>query len=157
VETAPDKPSFRHAFRKRRCLIVADGFYEWKGGKGRKQPWFIFPPTSGPFGFAGLWETWNKGDKHTPHRSCTILTTEASQTLRDIHHRMPVILHPEGWNAWLDPANQDASLLQQVLQENHCREFNFYAVSTRVNRATYNDADCIAPLKESVDENNTHP
>ena len=157
VETAPDKPSFRHAFRKRRCLIVADGFYEWKGEKGHKQPWYITLPTKGPFGFAGLWETWNKSADKAPHQSCTILTTEASQALRDIHHRMPVILNPDGWITWLDPANQNVTLLRQVVQDNQCHDFNLYAVSTRVNRATNNDADCIAPLKEYIDENNPHP
>jgi len=154
VETVADKPSFRHAFRKRRCLIVGDGFYEWKGEKGRKQPWFITLPSGGPFGFAGLWETWKKSEDHTPYRSCTILTADASQLLRPIHHRMPVILQPKGWNAWLDPSNQSVTRLQQILQEKHCREFNYYAVSTRVNHVANNDESCIAPLKENVDENN---
>lgn len=155
-ETVADKPSFRQAFRKRRCLIVADGFYEWKGEKGRKQPWFVTLPTGGPFGFAGLWETWRKSDEHTPHRSCTILTTDASPGLREIHHRMPVILHPDGWDAWLDPVNQSAAPLQQLLRDTCCRDFNFYAVSTRVNHSSNNDDRCIEPWKEHDDEDHPH-
>jgi len=156
AETVAEKPSFRQAFKKRRCLVVADGFYEWKGEKGRKQPWFVTLPTAGPFGFAGLWETWRKSEGHQPHRSCTILTTDAGPELRQIHHRMPIILHPDGWEAWLDPENQSTSRLQQALKGNYCRDFKFYAVSTRVNHAANNDASCIEPLKEDGDENHPH-
>ncbi len=155
VETVAEKPSFRDAFIKRRCLVVADGFYEWKGEKGRKQPWFVTLSTGGPFGFAGLWETWRKSEGQSPHRSCTILTTDASPELRGIHHRMPVILHPDGWDTWLDPLNQITSRLQEVLQTYGLHDFKFHAVSARVNRAANNDAGCIEPRKEHGDE--SHP
>lgn len=154
AETVADKPSFRHAFRRRRCLIVGDGFYEWKGEKGRKQPWFITLPSGGPFGFAGLWETWQNNEERVRHQSCTILTTDASRDMRDIHQRMPVILDPGVWNEWLDPSNQSANRLQQVIQKNHCRKFKFHAVSTHVNRVANNDESCIAALKENDDESN---
>ncbi len=157
AETASEKPSFRQAFRKRRCLIVADGFYEWKGEKGRKEPWFITLPTGGPFGFAGLWEVWKDSESQASHRSCTILTTEASDGLRDIHHRMPVILHPDGWKEWLDPAEQNGCRLQQVIKDNSYREFKFHAVSTRVNRTSHNDAGCIEPRGEPIDGDHSHP
>lgn len=146
LETASVKPSFRQAFQKRRCLIVADGFYEWKGEKGRKEPWFITLPNGGPFGFAGLWEEWRKSEPQASHRSCTILTTGASGGLREIHHRMPVILHPESWKIWLDPAEQNGPRLQQVIEANIYREFKFHAVSTRVNHTSQNDARCIEPV-----------
>lgn len=91
-ETAANKPSFRTAFKKRRCMILADGFYEWKGKKGHKQPMFLTLPNGNPFAFAGLWETWDNKGKEPAYRSCTILTREASESVRPIHHRMPVIL-----------------------------------------------------------------
>jgi putative SOS response-associated peptidase YedK len=108
AETIASKPSFRNAFKKRRCLIPADGFYEWKGPKGQKQPMLITLPESKPFAFAGLWETWNKkDDQDTIYKSCTIITTEASDSVREIHHRMPAILKPEMYESWLDPLNQN--------------------------------------------------
>ena len=106
-ESIAEKPSFRNAFKKRRCLILADGFYEWKGEKGRKQPMFITLPDHKPFAFAGLWETWNTGDQDSIYKSCTIITTQAGESIRDIHHRMPVILNPPAYESWLDPGNQD--------------------------------------------------
>ena len=106
-ESIAEKPSFRNAFKKRRCLILADGFYEWKGEKGRKQPMFITLPDRKPFAFAGLWETWKKDDQELTYKSCTIITTQASESIRDIHHRMPVILKPPAYKSWLDPGNQN--------------------------------------------------
>jgi putative SOS response-associated peptidase YedK len=102
VETVSSKPSFRDAFKKRRCLILADGFYEWKGEKGQKQPFFITLPDEKPFAFAGLWETWRDKDKQEDsYRSCTIITREASESLKDIHDRMPSVLNPDSYDAWL--------------------------------------------------------
>ena len=97
-ETVDAKPSFKNAFKKRRCLIPADGFYEWKGPKGSKQPVFITLTDGEPFGFAGLWEIWDdKGKAEEPLYTCTIITTEAGSVMKDIHHRMPVILKPEAF------------------------------------------------------------
>ncbi len=145
VETVAQKPSFRTAFKKRRCLIVADGFYEWKGPKGQKQPWYLTLPGDEPFGFAGLWERWT-GDPRGEYRSCVIITTAASKSVADIHDRMPVILNPESYDAWLDPENQDAAKLNSILKEGHIRDLTRYPVSKRVNNARNNDAECIKPL-----------
>ena len=152
-ETLATKPSFRNAFRKRRCLIVADGFYEWTGPKGQKQAWYITLPSDGPFGFAGLWELWRADDRKTELRSCAIITTDASPGLRDIHNRMPVILRAGAHDAWLDPANQDAERLQPILQNDCHVEFRRTAVSSRVNYVGNADASCIEPLQGDADEN----
>ncbi len=151
-ETASQKPSFRAAFKRRRCLIMADGFYEWQGEKGRKQPYFISLPTKQPFGFAGLWETWKPKDAAamTPfYRSCTILTTAASKSVRSIHHRMPVILQPEVYDAWLDPDLQDVQQLEMMLQHHHLRDMQSHPVSKLVNRVQNNSEACISPLTEN--------
>jgi putative SOS response-associated peptidase YedK len=117
-ETAASKPSFRNAFKKRRCLILADGFYEWKGEPGNKTPMLITLPDSSPFAFAGLWEIWdNKGEEETPYRSATILTREASESVISIHNRMPVILKPAAFDEWLDPDNHNVDALQDILQK----------------------------------------
>jgi putative SOS response-associated peptidase YedK len=146
-ETAASKPSFRNAFRKKRCLILADGFYEWTGDKGRRQPMFLTLPDGNPFAFAGLWETWdNQGKEGPPYRSCTIITREASASVRSIHHRMPVILRPEAYGPWLDPDNQDVSVLQKVIQNQICTELAAVSVSRQVNSVKYNRPDNIQPL-----------
>lgn len=150
-ETATQKPSFRAAFKRRRCLIMADGFYEWHGEKGRKQPFFITLPTKRPFGFAGLWETWKSkdaADSETIYRSCTILTTAASESIRQIHHRMPIILQPEAYEAWLDPEVQDVEQLKMMIQQHQVRRMQYYPVSKLVNRVQNNSRDCIARLPE---------
>jgi putative SOS response-associated peptidase YedK len=100
-ETAATKPSFRRAFRSRRCLVVADGFYEWQRADGRKQPYFIGLRGDRPFGLAGPWERWEKHGE--PVESCTVLTTDANELMRPIHERMPVILPPDQYGLWLDP------------------------------------------------------
>jgi putative SOS response-associated peptidase YedK len=148
LETAAEKPSFKQAFRRRRCLIVADGFYEWQGEKGQKRPWLLSPTQGGPFGFAGLWETWRDADeKIIP--SCTIITTAAGAGIRDIHHRMPVILNSQAHSIWLDPKNQDANALKTLLLDQHVTELRRVAVSKRVNDVRNNDERCIAPLDAS--------
>ena len=105
AETAAEKPSFRNAFKHRRCLVPADGFYEWAKGAGKapKQPYLIRLKSGQPFAFAGLWESWTSPDGEVIE-SCTILTTEANEVLSAIHDRMPVIIAPEDYGRWLDPA-----------------------------------------------------
>lgn len=151
AETVATKPSFRAAFKKRRCLIPADGFFEWKGEKGGKQPWFISLPSGQPFAFAGLWEIW-KGKQALPdqsdYRSCTIITTEASKSVQEIHHRMPVILQPEAYDKWLDPDNQDVQQLESILQTKLIREFKSHPVSKLVNRVQNNSPTNIEPQEE---------
>lgn len=114
-ETAAEKPSFRNAFIHRRCLIPADGFYEWKAvpRAKKKQPYLIEMRNSQPFAFAGLWEYWSRGD--TPVTSCTILTTTPNSLVAELHDRMPVILRPEHYEIWLDSDVSDAAVLQNLL------------------------------------------
>lgn len=152
AETVAQKPSFRAAFKRRRCLIMADGFYEWQGEKGSKQPYFITLTSNHPFAFAGLWETWqNKeaaGDDPV-YKSCTILTTAASDSMQKIHHRMPLILQPAAYEDWLDPEVRQAERLEEILQNHHVRSMQYYPVSKLVNRVQNNSAACINPLAES--------
>jgi len=146
-ETVAEKPSFRNAFKKRRCLILADGFYEWKGEKGHKQPMFITLPDRKPFAFAGLWETWNKkSDPDSNYKSCTIITTQASESFSEIHHRMPVILKSEIFEPWLDPENQDLNGLKNILKKEIITELVGYPVSKQVNSASNNTPSCIEPI-----------
>jgi putative SOS response-associated peptidase YedK len=147
-ETAATKPSFRNAFKKRRCLIPANGFYEWEKSKEGKQPMFLTLPDGSPFAFAGLWETWdNKGENDIPYRSCTILTREASNSVRHIHHRMPVILKPDAFDAWLDPDNQDISSLSGIIQKQIYTELSSVPVSKHVNSVKNNSPENIQPLE----------
>ena len=146
AETIAEKPSFKNAFKKRRCLIIADGFYEWKGPAGQKQPMFITLADKKPFAFAGLWDTWGKKDQAALYRSCTIITTEACNAIRDIHHRMPVILKPEAYAFWLNPDNQDIAGLKTILQKELLTDLVSYPVSKQVNSARNNNASCIEPV-----------
>ena len=151
AETVAQKPSFRASFKRRRCIIPADGFYEWKGKKGNKQPYFITTPSRRPFAFAGLWEVWKRKDAATEdpiYKSFTIITTAASQTMQDIHHRMPLILKPDAYDSWLDPEIQDANRLQYLLQHRQNHEMRVYPVSKFVNRVQNNSTTCIKPLSE---------
>jgi putative SOS response-associated peptidase YedK len=149
AETVAQKPSFRAAFKKRRCLILSDGFYEWKGEKGNKQPYFLYLPDKKPFAFAGLWEAWkpkDAGDDQLIYYSCTIITRDASTSIKDIHHRMPVILQPPAYDRWLDPANQQSDDLQHILDSQHIRKINHFQVSKMVNRVQNNSPELIRPL-----------
>jgi len=142
AETAAEKPSFRNAFKNRRCLILADGFYEWKKIDTRKQPYFLELTSKKPFAFAGLWEIW-EGKEDTRHESCTILTTEAKGSIRDIHHRMPVILPSDVFGVWLDPENKDTAMLETLVLKEHQQALSGYPVSTFVNSPRNNSSKCI--------------
>ncbi len=143
AETAPGKPSFRRAFRERRCLIPADGFYEWQRTNGAKQPFYIHMEDGRPFGFAGLWESW-KGDGEGEVRTCTILTTEPNALLGGIHNRMPVIVAPDAYDVWLDPASETDELTG-LLAPYPEEEMEAYPVSRFVNSPSNNDPRCIEP------------
>ena len=148
MESVATKPSFREAFKKRRCLIPADGFFEWKGKKGDKQPMFITTPDASPFAFAGLWENWH--DKHHPdtaYRSCTIITRDAEGAVSELHHRMPVILHPDAYGPWLDPKNHNPDALSAILQTRYLTELVFHPVAKQVNAARINDPSNIHPVQ----------
>lgn len=131
AETVTEKPAFRNAFKKHRCLIPADGFYEWKQEKGGKQPFFIHRQDNEPLGFAGLWEHW-EGEEGVIE-SCTIIVTAANETLKDVHDRMPVILSPKNYDAWLSPENQNREMLQALLKPFSDNVLEAYPVSTAVN------------------------
>ncbi len=149
AETIAEKPAFRAAFRRRRCLIPADGFYEWKTERGRKQPYRITLKDGAPFAFAGLWERWEgpqgSGGGDGAIESCTIVTTEANERLRVIHHRMPVILAPEAYDLWLDPAAPGAQA-QALLEPAPSEWFTAYRVSLKINSPANDDPALIAPL-----------
>jgi putative SOS response-associated peptidase YedK len=146
-ETVDSKPSFRNAFKKRRCLIPADGFYEWKGQQGSKQPVYITLPGEKPFGFAGLWEVWDdKGKAEEPLFTCTILTTDASPSLQEIHHRMPVILKPEAFKDWIETDTR-VDTLKEIIDSHIRKDLVFRPVSKAVNSAQNNSADLIKEMK----------
>ena len=141
-ETAAEKPSFRRAFKERRCLIPADGFYEWQKTNGGKQPYHLKMRDGRPFAFAGLWESWNK-DEEGEIRSCTILTTDANDLVGEVHHRMPVILPPETYDLWLDPVIREAEQLLSLLVPYPTEEMEAYPVSRRVNNPSNNEPGCV--------------
>ena len=142
-ETAATKPSFREALRTKRCLILADGFYEWKKEGQRKQPYRIFLKGGKPFAFAGLWSVWEKGDGRLA--TCTILTTTANALLADLHDRMPVILPEEAEDVWLDPrASFDD--IRALLKSYPADAMDYYPVSDAVNSPKNDDRSLIEPL-----------
>ncbi len=146
AETAATKPAFRAAFRKRRCLVLADGFYEWQRQGRRKQPHYIQLRDGRPFAFAGLWEHW-EGPDGVRIDSCTLLTTEPNDLIRQLHNRMPMILEPKDYEIWLDPDLQKADLLQPLLRPYPNEEMVAYPVSTRVNSPANDNPDCTTPLR----------
>ncbi len=145
AETVSEKPSFKAAFKRRRCLIVADGFYEWQRQERKKQPYYFRLQNGQPFAFAGLWEHW-KSPNEQILVSCTILTTEANNLLRPIHDRMPVILDEKDYDLWLDPEVQQPELLQPPLHPYPADLMTSYAVSTKVNSPKNNTPECINSL-----------
>lgn len=145
AETVAERPAYRAAFRRRRCLVVADGFYEWKRRGGRKQPYFIHRKDDRPFGFAGLWEHW-EGEDGTIIASCTLLTTEPNELMRPIHNRMPVIVAKEDYPRWLDPSIQEAAPLAPLLSPWPADSMEAYPVSAYVNSPTHDDPQCVQPL-----------
>ncbi|HEX8355517.1 MAG TPA: SOS response-associated peptidase, partial [Pyrinomonadaceae bacterium] len=131
-ETVTEKPSFREAFKRRRCVIPADGFYEWQRLEGRKQPFFFRMRDERPFGFAGLWERW-EGEGGKVINSCAILTTEANEVLRPVHDRMPVILHPDDYGLWLGAEARELDLVKEMLRPYPAEEMVGYPVGSGVN------------------------
>lgn len=130
-ETVAEKPSFRNAYKKRRCLIPADAFYEWKKEADGKTPYLIRMTSKEPFFFAGLWEQWRPDTDNI--RSCTIITTDANDTLKPIHHRMPVILKPEDYETWLDPGLDDPEPLENLLVPFPGEKMTALPISRRIN------------------------
>ncbi len=146
AERLAEKPAFRGALRSRRCLIAADGFYEWQKLDGRKQPHFIRLRGGRPFGFAGLWERWAPAGAE-PLESCTIVTTAPNELLAPLHDRMPVILERGDFASWLDPGVRDAAAVTPLLRPYPAEEMEAYPVGLRVNNPANDDPDCIEPLR----------
>ena len=151
AETVADKNAFRVPLARRRCIIPADGFYEWQRleGSKRKQPMFISRPDGEPFAFAGLWEKWRDADNLDDDgeplelHSCTIITCEANDAMAEIHDRMPVVLPPGAWDFWLDPANNDSEAVSGLLVPAPSGLIRMHPVSTEVNNARNNGAHLI--------------
>jgi len=146
AETVPEKPSFRSAFKKRRCLILADGFYEWQKVGKVKKPIHVRMKSREPFAFAGLYEYW-KTKSGKVLESCTIVTTTPNDLMSPIHHRMPVILNPENESAWLDPENENVSDLLSLLQPYDAGQMEAYEVSNFVNSPKNHGPLCTRPVE----------
>jgi putative SOS response-associated peptidase YedK len=144
AETVAERPSFRRAFAKHRCLVVADGFYEWRKVGKTKVPVYIFLKSKKPFGFAGLYENWKSPDGKEI-RTCSIITTDSNDLVRPIHDRMPVILHEDEEDRWLDPGENSRERLQVLLQPYPSEEMDAYEVTTVVNNIRHDTPDCITP------------
>ena len=144
-ETAAEKPSFRTAFRRRRCLMPADGFFEWAQQDGRKAPMYIHLEERALFAFAGLWESRRNPDG-AKLETCAILTTEANPLIRPLHHRMPVILPPEHYEVWLSPEKVETGLLMSLLSPRPAEGMRFYEVSPQVNSPRNDNPTLIEPF-----------
>lgn len=144
-ETVTEKPSFRDSFKKRRCLIIADGFYEWQGSGMTKKPFFICMKDETVFGMAGLYDVWTNsaGEKIS---TCTIITTEANEIMKPIHHRMPVILDAKDYDVWLDVEKAADAALQRILKPCESGLLKAFEVSLSVNNPRNNTAECIVPV-----------
>lgn len=145
AETIDTKPSFKHCFRKQRCLILADGFYEWTREGTIKIPYRITIPNRQVFGFAGIWDSWKSPDGHVK-QTCSIITTAPNELMSSIHDRMPVILEQEREGTWLDPDLTDSIRLKSLLTPYPSKLMNAYQVSTAVNSARYDVVKCIQPV-----------
>ena len=145
AETAAEKPAFRSSFSKRRCLVPADGFYEWQKTGGRKQPFYLQLKEHRPFAFAGLWARWKASEDETV-QSFTLLTTTPNEVAAKVHDRMPVILPPESYDRWLDPELHDREALEALLLPYPAEAMEAYPVSTLVNSPQNDDPRCIEPI-----------
>ena len=148
-ETLAEKPAYRDAFRRRRCLVLADGWYEWQPAPGGKQPWFVRLRDQRPIAFAGLWERW-KDPAGELLESCTIVTTAASDSIRKIHDRMPVVLPEQSWDRWMDPAYSDTEALSKTLGPYDPKALKAWTVSRQVNTPKNEGAKLIEPEGSGV-------
>jgi putative SOS response-associated peptidase YedK len=146
-EGIAEKPAFREALKKRRCLIPADGFYEWQKSGDKKRPFCFTLSDDGLFAFAGLWERW-KDPEGKIVETCSIITTTPNALCQDVHDRMPVILHPEDYDLWLDPGFHKTEDLCALLKPYEAEQMKRYEVSPRVNAVKFDDPECAAPLAQ---------
>jgi putative SOS response-associated peptidase YedK len=145
ADSIASKPAYRNAFKQRRCLIAADGFYEWQKQEHGKQPFYIHLNGHKPFAMAGVWEHW-RGAEDEVIESCAIITTDANDRVGKIHDRMPVILAAKDYKQWLDPNMRDVETLGAMLKPFPAGRMATYPVSTRVNSPGNNSPDCLTPL-----------
>lgn len=145
-ETVAEKPSFRGGFKYKRCLILADGFYEWKAqpGTNTKTPYFIHMKNRQPFALAGLWDEWQSPDGGAV-RTCTIITTKPNELMSSLHNRMPVILHPNDYDRWLDPTPQTPEKLIRLIKPFPTEGMTAHPVSTLVNKPGNDRPECVVP------------
>lgn len=146
AETVAEKPTYRQAFRQRRCLIPADGFYEWRKVGDRKQPYCIGLDEGAPLVFAGLWERWEREGQAV--ESCTILVTSANERIAEIHDRMPVMLDPADYDAWLDPGARDPAKLLPLLRPYPAERVRLWPVGAAVNRPTGQGPELMAAIED---------
>ena len=147
AETVDERPSFQKSFRQRRCLVLADGFYEWRKEERVKQPYYIRMKDERPFAFAGLWEHWASPDGQVVE-SCALMTTDSNELMAPIHNRMPVIVDPARYDEWLDPMQQEVTKLNALLRPYPAGEMMVYPINRFVNNAYFDDPRCIEPLVE---------
>jgi putative SOS response-associated peptidase YedK len=148
AESVTEKPAYRGALRYRRCLVPADGFYEWRAEAGGKQPYYVRRIDGEPVVLAGLWDRWERAP--VPIESCTIITTRANDDIAPLHHRMPVVLDPADWSAWLEEG-QDPLLLRELLQPAAEGVLTWYRVSRRVNKTTEDGPTLTEPELDPAD------
>lgn len=158
ADTLADKSAYKSAFKKRRCLIPADGFFEWRkdpdaGPKAKKQPFYIHHPDEEPYAFAGLWEVWRGPERdQEPLRSCTIITTDPNEVMAQIHDRMPVILPASKWDLWLDREVDDLDLLGQLLVPAPPEMTVLRPISTAVNNVRNDGPELLEPVNPDAPE-----
>ncbi|MGP0592222.1 SOS response-associated peptidase [Nitrospira sp. T9] len=144
-ETVAEKPAFRKAFKQQRCLVLADGFYEWKQEGKTKQPYYVRFKDQRLFAFAGLWERWKKNEAD-PLETCTLITTAPNAVMEFIHHRMPVILTSKDYADWLDPSLQAIERINALLRPYPPEEMEAYPVSQLVNNPRHDRPECVVPI-----------
>ncbi len=149
AETVSQKPAFKKSLIQRRCVIIADGFFEWYRTTSTKTPYYFYLKNNKIFGFAGLWTAYQKNDG-TKLYTTTIITTKANSLMKDIHDRMPVILTEESAKLWLDPDLKDLDVLKKILVEYEPEDMELHEVSNRVNKTENDDVEIIQPIKQGI-------
>lgn len=142
IETVDTKPSFRTSFKRHRCLIIADGFYEWDSNTKPKQPFYFHNKNIAPFAMAGIWDRWVSDEKSID--SCSIITMAANDIVSPVHDRMPAIISPSQYDEWLDEGLQEVSIIKQIaVNASAYADIDCYPVTTKMNRVAFNNEDCI--------------
>jgi putative SOS response-associated peptidase YedK len=144
AETIDEKPMYKGLFKKQRCLILADGFYEWKKTGNEKHPYRFQMISGKPFAFAGLWDRWSNGDQS--FITCSIITTTPNEITKEVHDRMPVILPPDAYQMWLEPDMKDTDYLKSLLQPYPADEMDAYEISTLVNSPKNDNPSILKPI-----------